>query len=245
MLLALCDDDALDVQKAAQIINDYQVASNTSVHCTVFSSPQALAEALEQGARFDGFLLDILMPGMDGIQLARAIHAHTSDAPIAYLTSTPEYALEAYQVKAARYLTKPVKREELYEALEFFLRESAREEHPRIALRTAKGLIQIDALRVLYAESKLHTVLLTLAGQTEPVCSTNYRCPFAHIVAPLLQRPEFLRVHNSFVINLDRVKGYDSCGFTMENGALVPVSQKYRAEVKQQYLNYFEMHDRL
>ena len=63
-------------------------------------------EAFEE--HYDIYLLDVVMPGLNGIELAKEIRSSDKAADIIFLTSSPEFAVESYTVKASNYLVKPV-----------------------------------------------------------------------------------------------------------------------------------------
>lgn len=78
------------------------------------------AQAMEQLGRrpFDAVLLDIRMPGADGVSLAQALHASSRPPAVVFVTAHPEHAVAAFDVEAVDYLTKPVRLERLQAALE-------------------------------------------------------------------------------------------------------------------------------
>ncbi len=100
LMVAICDDDASEVKK----IEDFVRAYNGDFDITVYTSSKELARAIEEGAAFDVYLLDIVMPKPDGIELARIIRQTDETAVIIYLTSHDGRALDAFSVRASQYL---------------------------------------------------------------------------------------------------------------------------------------------
>ncbi len=80
------------------------------------NGPQAIA-ALKQMA-FDLVLLDVRMPGMDGVQLAHTMASMPQPPAVVFVTAHAEHALQAFDVAATDYLTKPVRLERLQQALQ-------------------------------------------------------------------------------------------------------------------------------
>ncbi len=113
--------------------------------------------ALEATARLqpDVILLDIRMPGMDGMQLARAIAARARPPAIIFTTADEARALEAFETRALDYLLKPVRRERLAEALDR-VQAPAPEETRRLSVRMRGEvqLIELGQVRYFRADSK-------------------------------------------------------------------------------------------
>jgi len=99
--IALCDDNTNDLSTMIHLLDEYK------------SSKQRieLTSALDKGKQFDIYCLDIMMPGFTGIDLANEIRGSDKTAPILFFTSSAEFALESYSVRAADYVLKPVSKE--------------------------------------------------------------------------------------------------------------------------------------
>ncbi|MEG1859674.1 MAG: response regulator, partial [Christensenellaceae bacterium] len=97
-------------------------------------------EALEQviSSQPDIILLDILMPGITGIAAAQEIRKYNKTAKIVFLTSSHEYALDSYSVKAAGYILKPIMEDKLFACLDDLASEINIEKEKFITIKTAK-----------------------------------------------------------------------------------------------------------
>lgn len=117
--IAVCDDRPEDMVLLHTGV-DAWLANTPGLRGRVqeFASPAALCERLRHGASYDIYILDILMPEMDGISLGRMIRRGDSEVPVIYVTSSTEYALDAFGIHAVGYIPKPVNRQELAAALQ-------------------------------------------------------------------------------------------------------------------------------
>ncbi|MEJ2394228.1 MAG: LytTR family DNA-binding domain-containing protein [Candidatus Thiodiazotropha sp.] len=114
MKIVVVDDEALARQRLASLIEElgspYELAGEAG------NGQQAL-EVCEQ-CHADLVLMDIRMPGMDGLQAARQLAEHEQPPAVIFTTAFEEHALEAFDTSAQAYLLKPVRRERLLAALE-------------------------------------------------------------------------------------------------------------------------------
>lgn len=122
MHILIVDDEALARSRLRTLLADCgksgagPSASHTMAEAE--SAAQALALLQPTGGRgFDLVLLDIHMPGLDGLQLAQRLKALVHPPAIVFVTAHPDHALNAFELDAVDYLTKPVRRERLQQAL--------------------------------------------------------------------------------------------------------------------------------
>lgn len=107
MKIAICDDDKNELFRILSVLADYQTQRNIEFSYKPFDNSTELASNLLQ-EHYDIYLLDVVMPGLNGIELAKEIRSSDKAADIVFLTSSPEFAVESYTVKASNYLAKPV-----------------------------------------------------------------------------------------------------------------------------------------
>lgn len=169
MKVLICDDEPLARQRLSRFIENMEGYE-------VVAEAENGAEAIEKVNRFDPdiVLLDVRMPGMDGIEAAQHLSAKDEPPAIIFCTAYDEYALEAFKVDAIGYLMKPVRAEDLEEALNKasrlnksqlrVLNKVTQEEGSRrrshISAKTHKGieLVPVDDIRYFRADQKYVTV---------------------------------------------------------------------------------------
>ena len=118
MRIAICDDDAAclaDVRAAAETYAGTCTGSYWRID--TFSHPEDLLEAAEKCGGYEIYVLDVIMSGMNGIELGLKLREDGYDGRILYLTSSPEYSLDAFRVKAFDYIIKPIHAENVCKAL--------------------------------------------------------------------------------------------------------------------------------
>ena len=106
--VAFCDDDLSVIETISVLINQYRVKRNLEIEYAAFQSPLELLAEIEKGMRFDVLFLDVVMPGENGIEVAKEIRQYDNNTKIIFLTSSEEFAVQSYTVGAYFYQLKPI-----------------------------------------------------------------------------------------------------------------------------------------
>ncbi len=171
--------------------------------------------------RPDLILMDIDMPGINGLDAARKIRAFDQDVLIVFVTNLVQCAVEGYAVEAIDFIVKPVT-ESGFELSAFrVLRRIRKRRGANIEIRSRKSTISVNTAHILYAETMGRAILLHMDDGTDLTASEPIR-GLEQRLSPF----GFFRCHTSFIVNLSAV---DTIGKTdaLVRGVLVPVS-KYR-----------------
>ena len=150
--IAICDDDAGDRERVAEDLRVYAAAHQKhSIEMTVYSSAFAMLDAFEKAGCPDIALLDICMPGMLGTELARDILRCSENTDILFLTTSSDYAVDAFALHAADYIQKPYTQEKLNASLDRVI--ALRQERTWLLLPCEGELHRIALEDVLYIET--------------------------------------------------------------------------------------------
>lgn len=112
MNIAICDDDLLYMNQVKEMIEKWGKEHHEDVSIYLFNHGDALINSYQK-SHIEVILLDIIMPLLNGMETAHEIRKNDSVVKIIFLTSSPEFALESYDVKASGYLLKPTTYEKL------------------------------------------------------------------------------------------------------------------------------------
>ena len=192
----------------------------------------ALSEMRTQAP--DLVFLDIQMPDLSGMELSRMVPAGTR---IIFTTAFKQYAFESYEVSALDFLLKPIRYQKFLEAAEkarewFTLKEAATAA-PAVPASEAKTstFFKVDgALRkvefddILFVEGMKDYVMVFLASQKQPLVT--------HVtmkgMEEMLPAGQFMRIHRSFIVALDKVASVSGTGDVKVGDRLLHVSDAYR-----------------
>ncbi len=115
--VAVCDDERTALQELAEEVRRWAEAEGEACSVETFASADAFWFVWEERKDLEVLLLDIEMPGMDGMELARRLRQAGEPIGIIFVTGNPDFALEGYDLEAVSYVMKPVRRERLHAAL--------------------------------------------------------------------------------------------------------------------------------
>lgn len=106
--IALCDDEEKQLNQTAVLLNTYfQSRPDLCGQVETFRSGSALLARIEEAGGFDLYVLDILMPGLSGIDTGRRLRALGKGGEIIYLTSSNDFAADSYDVRAFSICSSP------------------------------------------------------------------------------------------------------------------------------------------
>ena len=233
--IAICDDNHKDLSNFSALVNEYIAEKEFSADIFEFSHPDVLLSTCEK-ERFHLYILDIVMPMVDGITLGKEIRRLDKEAQIIYVTTEEAFALQSFVANPINFLVKPVKKQELFDTLELAL-SKIQTEDDALTVKTKDGIRTISQHKILCCEYSDRSVAYTLLGG-ETLHSLSTGQTFSQQIAPLLENEDFLQPHSSFAINLRSVEKLTREAFILHGGIIVPVSKKQCAAVRDRYLNY-------
>lgn len=236
MKIAICDDDKQELLHISQLMDEYLLDGFTEGQSEVrkFESSMNLLAQIESGKHFDIYLLDIIMPDINGIELATEIRNRDHVAKIIFLTSSSEFAVESYSVSAFHYLLKPLQKDQLFSVLKKARQDIHVNLQKYIVVKAQTGLSKVFLHNLMYVEVIRKTVYFHQKdGDTIKSSSTISQAETA-----LLIDNRFIKPHRSYIINLDYIQNLSQDGFTTTSGLFIPVSRNVFKSVKQAYINY-------
>ena len=151
--IALCDDDEKQLNQAAALLNTYlQPRPHLHGQVETYRSGGALLARAENAGGFDLYILDILMPELDGINTGRRLRALGDGGEIIYLTSANDFAADSYDVQAFSYLLKPVEQGKFFQVLDQAVKKLKQRRSSAIVVTTADGPRRILLEHIRYVE---------------------------------------------------------------------------------------------
>ena len=231
--IAIVDDLEKDRQRLeADLLKWFEGKDEITVSC--FPDGESLLEAFGRDA-FHLIFMDIQMGAdkINGIQTAERLREIDPKVLMVFLTTSPEYAFDAFPIHPFDYLIKPYKRGALNRILSEMLRILS-EEDPEITVRIARADYQIPLGNIISVLSQGHSVEIRVT-EGEPLRSNTN---FSQIEADLKKDPRFLTCNRGVLVNMDHVLALTDNTIQMSDGGSYPLRTKGRAELMTAFSQY-------
>lgn len=232
--IAFCDDDMEVLHQINELLDRYRVERNEDITYAAFQSPFELLTEIEKGIRPDILFLDVVMPGQNGMDVAKEIRQYDTNMKIIFLTSSPEFAVESYSVGAYFYQLKPIWEESFFRLMDAVLAECEKKKKNSLILRSKDGITRIDLQQLEYCEVLGRKLLFHLENGAvlESAGSLD------DLAGQLMQHSNFFRPHRSFLVNMEYIQNISSRSIKMVNDAEIQIPHGKCSEIKNTYMEY-------
>ena len=229
--IALCDDEADKLLETATLVERYfQARPSVSGQVETFPGGGELLARVQESRGFDIYILDILMPGLSGIDAARKLRQLGDGGEIIYITNSNDFAADSYEVRAFSYLLKPVDEARLFKVLDGAVEKLEHRRSSAVMVNTPGGMQRIRLEQILYVERMGRCMRYHCVGGV--VDSQSIRSPFKTAAAPLLADRRFYLCGASFALNLQHVTGVQGQTAILDNGQTATLPRMSAADFK-------------
>lgn len=236
--VAICDDEEQQLRRMTALLRAYfQSRPDLKGEVETFQSGRALLGRMKQSSSFDLYILDILMPELNGIEMGRRLRARGDGGEIVYLTSSNDFAADSYDVRAFFYLLKPVEEKKLFQVIDGAVEMLNRRRNSAILVNTADGPRRILLERIRYVERVGRRIRYHCTDGA--VDSQTIRIPFRETVASLLTDRRFSLCGASFVLNFQHVAGVNGQIALLDDGQSLALPRAAATDFKIAWGNYW------
>lgn len=242
--VAICEDQPDEAAALCQLLAQYEDETRTvQLQTQTFASAAELYDALGEGSQFDIYLLDVVMPKVNGIALARTLRSAKEKPVVIFTTSSKEFAVEAFSVRATDYLLKPVSQQALDAAMAEALKTLGSKVDVLIEIPVARGQCRVKLADVVCAQVQGHQIHYHLVNGST-IASKVLRIPFEEAAKDLVQDERFLQPFRSYLVNADHVERMGKTEMVLHGGLRVPISRLRLAQLQTEYMHYLSKSSR-
>lgn len=229
MFAALCDDDKYITKEIKKLLLEYAKDNRITIDIDEFESGE---ELLNSEKNYDIIVLDYQLGSTNGLTVAKELRKRNVLSSIIFLTSYPNFMIDAFEVNTFRFLLKPIDKSKFFKAIDDYIK-IVDANYP-ITIIQNKELKKINSNEICYIEAdgkysnihlsdKIMHCSKTLAGVTK-----------------LLPAYCFVKTHRAFVVNLHYIKSYSSDTVYLSNGESAFLSKNYQKSFQTSYMNFLK-----
>lgn len=227
MVVAVCDDERVWCDKLNKLLKEYEVERHIDIFVSYFNNGETLVES---GKEFDIIFMDYQMGKLNGIETARKINALKNDGIVIFVSAYTDIALDTFEVKAYRFLAKPINKEKLFKAIDDYRAEMESDDF--LIFKTHEGTIRIKVSEIVYVESlgshaKIHT------SKSDYEILINLKA-----VQSKLPEDRFFRCHKAFLTSFLHIQAHDNSVIKYDDGSCVYISRNFLPKFRKAFELY-------
>lgn len=225
MKVIICEDHAVLREEIKEIlIRLFFEEEDVRIHC--YEDGDELVRTLNREADFyaDMVFMDIKMPKLDGIQTAKILRKRMPNTAIVFLTAHSEFVFLGYEIHAYDYILKPVSEGKLRKVVQRFMEEQQdqKKEYLLVHIKNERKRIPLEHVQYFVSDKRRITAIMD-----EPYKEVRFYMTMRELEERLCGLP-FLRCHQSFLVNCNKVTDWNRTTVTAEDGVQIPISKKYQ-----------------
>ena len=212
--IAICDDSKADGEFAADLTRQWGQQVNARIELDIFPSAEAFLFRYSENKDIDILLLDIEMPHMDGVTMAKQIRRENEAVQIIFITGYSDYISEGYEVAALHYLLKPINSAKFFEVMSRAADKLSKNERT-VLIEQSGETIRIPLYEISCIESDRNYITVH--------AKQDYTIKKTLGDFEKLLDDRFFRVGRSAVINLSYVVRVTKTDAYLSDGSVVPI----------------------
>ena len=233
--IGICDDMLEEIMKQKGMVERIAGKLGFNIEVQIFEEGDELLQYIQRYGHIDILLLDVAMRGKNGIETARIIRETDLQTLLIFVSAYDAYFKEMIEVQPFAFLEKPVAEKKLDKVLRRALDMTAGG-NERFLFSSQKHRYSIALAEVMYFESLRRQICIH--------CTDDTYIFYGKLNAVEKETAgascKFVRVHVSYIVNLSHIRKWDYDRVVMDDGEEIPISKKYRKEMKYRYIELLE-----
>jgi len=238
MRIAICDDNAEQLMLIKAAVERYaQRHPALSIESVHFDNPLFFLEAWSKHGGYDILLLDICMPGMLGTEIAKEIRQRNENPEIIFLTTSTEFAVEAFALRATHYIVKPFHQNKFDEAMNRAVEKHHKKRAKTISLKLRSGEARlVDINEIMYVESASHSQHIHLKGREQ----IESRQTLSELLSLFGEhaKEQFISPYKGYIVNQKSIQSIELDKIILKSGVQVPLVKRNFKQIKDQYFAF-------
>ena len=228
--IAIVEDNPADAGKLEEYIDQFCTDNRINYQTEVFESGDDFLRNYTK--IWNMILLDIEMPGIDGMETAKKIRELDEETFLVFVTNMAQYAIHGYEVDAFDFVVKPVQYAPFCMKMQKLLNMMKMRQRKYLAVNQANGVSRVFLQEIIYVEVCNHKLFFhTERGEVEGRGSLGQ-------LEKDMEGSTFARCNSGYIVNLRNIKSIEKDTVIMSNGDRLPVSRARKKEFLHQFALY-------
>ncbi len=232
--VAIVENEDEVAKKDAMLLEQYAAENQVNIEKKIFSNALAF---LEDKTVFDAVLMDIDMPGINGMKAAEELRKENKRIDIIFTTNLPQYAIDGYKVEAIDFVIKPISFPNLSFAMEKVLEKKKNSLNGSFFLKIGSMARRFDNNEIIYFEMVGHNIVMHEEG-LEPFKVRGS----LKMVEPELNPDVFVKINSGIIVNLSKVRSLGDGVCLMDDGSSLPISRSHKKEFATRLAQFYGNH---
>ena len=235
--VAVVDDERETLDGIIRLLNNYTQSHGNE---QIFESDAYLSgDEFFAGNpnSYEIVFLDINMPGINGLSVARKIREQNKTAVIIFCTHYAQYAVNGYEVNALGYLVKPLDEKLFNRNIDRVIKALLSSQSRRIRIKTLHGVEIVPASELLYLEIQIHNLYYYVLGENNEIITYRTRGSMQEMEKQLSEL-DFARCSACYLVNLRRIISVVNGEVRLNGGASLPISRKYLRSFSDNFMKF-------
>lgn len=228
--IAIVDDMAHEREALCHLLKKYEVESNQKVDIEEYESGMSFLSSYIP-EKYDIVFMDIFLNDENGVDCALSLRQLDRNVNLIFLTTSSEFGVKSYDVRAADYIIKPPTTEKISRALKYCKTEKSQKK-PSITVTINHSPLKILTERILYADYQNRSACIHLRD-----CTISASGSLSELSDKLTAHTQFMSCFKGIVVNLAEVRELGNDYLILKNGERLPVSRRLHRQVQQKRLS--------
>ena len=232
MKIAICEDERAHATLLESEIAEWGTAVHEMPDIKHYFSAEEFLMVWPEERDFDLVFIDIQMRHISGIELASIIRSKDEEMIIVFVTGVWDYVLRGYDIRALKYIIKPIKTADCIKVLDGATRQIRKWKDDYMIVRRENITTRVHYDDIIFFEIKSHYIdIVTTDGHM------TYKEKMRNL-EETLPTPQFFRCHRSFIVNMHHVDMIQPEKIQMDDGSILPVARARWANLNEAFLKY-------
>lgn len=231
--IAIVDDDLSDIARLKNFIQNWFVLSEHKLNVIrTYTSGEKILKDFFPGM-FNIVFMDIIMNDINGIETARALREHDTELLIVFMTTSREYAFDAFPVHPFDYVLKPYGQKDVGRVLDEIMRTLSAEE-PKIKIKSAHSEYIIPMGMISSVVSNGHHVEVNISDGRSILSNMTFK----EAEKIFSEDSRFLSCNRGIILNMSHISSEDNGVFIMKTGERYPIRVNGQSKIKAAFFQY-------